>query len=129
MEHLQIRGSSQLFFIPNVDFNPETGECRISGESFPEDVFNFYKPILNWLRMYLDKRKPLSFHCRLSYYNTMTSKVLSEIFEMLSSYKSSGGVVEVFWYYSGQPSLSLLEEIKDFEDDASLQITTINEIK
>ena len=49
MEKLIIKGAHDVFFIPAVDFDPETGICEIGGESYLEDTAKCYAPILDWL--------------------------------------------------------------------------------
>ena len=34
---------------PEIDFNPETKEMKMTGRSLPEDVTTFYQPVLDWL--------------------------------------------------------------------------------
>ena len=38
---------------PAVDFDAATGVLAISGESYPENAFEFYKPLLGWTATFL----------------------------------------------------------------------------
>lgn len=42
MKLLCIDGSKST---PQIDFNPETNQLRIKGQSYPENAYKFYEPI------------------------------------------------------------------------------------
>ena len=53
MENLIINSSSETPYFPRVSFDAETGICDISGESFMEETYKFYSPLMEWLEKYL----------------------------------------------------------------------------
>lgn len=55
MDVLIIKGSHET---PEVLFNKETGEFSISGKSLPEDVKEFYTPIISWVNQYSESPNP-----------------------------------------------------------------------
>lgn len=66
----------------------------------PEDVLEFYKPVLDWFQMYL--KNPLEetiLDVDLEYFNTASSKVLLDIFTLLEELAQSGKKAEVNWHY------------------------------
>ncbi len=40
---------------PAVYFDPENGQLNMSGESYPENTFEFYAPIISWLKEFIAK--------------------------------------------------------------------------
>ena len=76
MENIHISGSHDGYFVPTVDFNYQNGVCEISGESFLEETNVFYAPLINWIREYTQTGLPLTFNCKLTYFNTSSTKSL-----------------------------------------------------
>ena len=50
MDHLFISATTSS---PAVSFNAETGVLQMTGESYPENTFEFYHPIIHWVKEYL----------------------------------------------------------------------------
>ncbi len=96
MEPLNIRSTEDT---PKVIFDPFKELFEISGRSLPEDVNNFFKPILDWLHEYFESPNPKTvFILNLQYFNTASSKILVEIFTFLEEKYENGYDVEVKWY-------------------------------
>jgi hypothetical protein len=97
MEHLQIEATKDT---PSIDFNPETGVLALEGESYPENPIDFFSPVLNWVKQYIEESDGgLTFNIKISYINTSSSKCMLDLLEILESYYESGGEVKVNWYY------------------------------
>ena len=87
---------------PNVLLNADKGEIRIEGRSIPENVIDFYSPILSWIDSYVKEPKDITTASfKLEYFNTSSSKRLFDIMK-----KVEGIVIEqpkkrviVNWYY------------------------------
>jgi hypothetical protein len=125
MENLKIQGSHDVFFVPSVDFNAETGICELSGESYLEETIDFYIPLLQWLQDYIDYiNKPVIFNIKLTYFNTSSSRCLLDILNLLKEYEEQGGQVIVNWYYDADDS-DMEEEIEDYMIDSELKINMI----
>jgi len=96
MEPLSIRSTEDT---PKVVFDPFKELFEISGRSLPEDVNLFYNPILDWIRDYLDNPNPKTiFIINLQYFNTASSKILGEIFNLLDDKYEQGYDIELKWY-------------------------------
>ena len=66
---------------PKVVLDPSAGTFEISGRSLPEDVNEFYEPILNWLEEYTENpNNETYFVFKLEYFNTASSKMILDIF-------------------------------------------------
>jgi len=88
---------------PNLD-NPI---FEISGRSIPDDLFNFYNPILNWLDEYFKNPLPKTiFDFKLEYFNTASSKYLLDILLKLEDMKNEGYKVKIRWHYPDDDDLS-----------------------
>ena len=126
MENLYIKGSSEAFFIPTVDFNAETGHCILSGESYLEDTVEFYEPLIKWVRQYTeDIKKPITFDIKLTYYNTSSSRSILDILDILKAYEDLSGFVTVNWHYDEEEQMDIEEEVEDYIIESGLEINLI----
>jgi len=90
---------------PEIDFNPSTRTFTITGQSRPENVTEFYDPILEWLKGLANevgagqhKGEALTFEFKLEYFNSASSKVILDILKQIKEIQILSGEVEVFWY-------------------------------
>ncbi len=114
MRHLIIQAVEDEYYRPIVDFNPHTGVCEISGESYLEQVDEFFNPLLNWLREYADTQADsLTFNFKLTYYNTSSSKKILEMLKLFTEFAQRGKKLTINWYYEPSDS-DLIEDAEDF---------------
>ncbi|MBN1187947.1 MAG: DUF1987 domain-containing protein [Bacteroidales bacterium] len=125
MEDLIRQYSADTPYFPEVHFNAMTGECLIKGESYMEDMYKFYKPLLSWLNTYIKHiGQPITFSIQLTYFNTSSSRALLDILDVLKMYEENKGDVTVNWYYDiNDPDM--LDEIEDFIIESNIQIIKI----
>ncbi|SKC63647.1 DUF1987 domain-containing protein [Ohtaekwangia koreensis] len=124
MEDLKIIGEKNIFFIPNVNFSVETGICELEGESYLENTFQFYAPLLKWLEDYMvHVNKPITFNFGLSYFNTSSSRSILDILNTLKQYEQQGGSVTVNWRIRDWDQ-DMKQDVEDFSIDANLPIHT-----
>lgn len=110
MEPLSIKGTHET---PEVLMNKGTGEFSISGKSLPEDVKEFYHPIVNWVSEYI--KAPNSetiLKVKMDYFNTASSKMILEIFEQFKKMHDNGHKIIVDWYYQDDD-----EDMQDAGED------------
>ena len=124
MESLYINNYPDLVYYPLVNFNYYSGVCEIVGESYMEETYKFYEPVIRWLKDYMQEKKPIEFNFKLTYFNTASSRFILEILDMLKSYQDNGGQVKVSWYYKRKDPDMLLE-IQGFEAETGLKITPV----
>lgn len=123
MENLYIEGQHDIYYVPTVDFNAETGICNISGKSYLEDTSQFYLEILEWLNQYFTEvKKPIQFNLKLGFYNTSSSRSLLDIFDLLKIYEDDGGKVEVNWHCREMDFDVVKEEVDDYMLESDLKI-------
>lgn len=83
---------------PYVNLNAETGICELTGKSYPDDITEFYGQIVNWFEEYiLVGTKDLTINFKLSYYNSSSQKIYTDIFEKL--YVAENFIIQVNWYH------------------------------
>ena len=121
MESLEIEGIKSTYFTPHVSLNAQTGECFIKGESYLEDTWDFYRPILTWIKEYATTEKPLNFTFNLTYYNTSSSKCFLDIVKLLKEYQDKGGNTVVNWYYP-EDDEDIMEEAEDYKQFVGINI-------
>ena len=123
MESLYINNYPELIYYPVVNFNYYSGVCEISGESYMEETYKFYEPVIDWLRDYIKEQKPIIFNIKLVYFNTSSSRFLLEILDILKGYLDTGNSVEVNWYYKIEDP-DMLNEVNSFESETGIPIKT-----
>ncbi len=90
---------------PGVDFDPVGNRFELKGESRPENVRNFYLPILDWLEKFAaeisgkDGNTSLDFSFNFEYFNSTSAKYILDIFKILNSINGNGNTVKVTWHY------------------------------
>jgi hypothetical protein len=124
MESLYINDNPDLVYYPVVSLNYETGVCEISGESYMEETYKFYQPVLKWLQNYTSEKMSIEFNFRLTYFNTSSSRAILEIFGILKKFHDKGGKVNVNWYYNAEDP-DMVGEINGFEGETGLEIKAI----
>ena len=99
MDRLTINGKNHT---PEIDLDPEAGFLSIQGESFPENPFKFYRPVLEWLERYFtlaDHQGETVLQVRLTYLNTSSTKVFMMILDTCGQALARGRKVSVHWQY------------------------------
>jgi hypothetical protein len=84
---------------PLIILSREEERFEISGKSMPEDVIDFYQPVLDWLKKY--SSAPLNktiFDIKLVYFNTASSKLLLDLLLILEGIREQGHEVLIRWH-------------------------------
>lgn len=110
---------------PQIELDPDKKVYSLTGNSRPENPMQFYKPMFDWLNSYFESAtEKMNFEVRMDYFNTSTSKILLDLFELFEKYAESKDI-HVIWYYqsddeemqeAGEELLDLVElshEIKE----------------
>lgn len=92
---------------PKVLFNPGESRFEISGESRPENVSVFYKPILDWMKdLELNLREkanpgktPFEFHFNFEYFNSTSAKYILDFCKKIGILDAQGYKSVVRWYF------------------------------
>ena len=105
---------------PAVYFDPENGQLTMSGESYPENTFEFYAPIIGWLKAFVAETDfAITLTLELAYLNTGRVKWLVDIFDLLEDAFQEGRQVLIIWRYHKKNSRAL-ETAEEFSEDLML---------
>ena len=101
---------------PLIELDQENNLFEISGKSLPEDVVDFYMPVLDWLNVYRANPNPKTeFSFKLIYFNTASSKLLLDILMIFEEMVEEGHAVTVKWF-SLQSDEDMQEAGKEYEE-------------
>jgi len=98
---------------PQIDLNQYSGEMILSGRSIPENAAKIYEPVLNWVKEYILKARPVTnLRLNLEYFNTASMMWLSRILSVLKKINDPECILYVHLYMP----LEEYNEMKDIED-------------
>ncbi len=113
MEKIYLKASEET---PEIVFDKEKPEFRITGKSYMEDAASFYEPVLKWLHQYTAQPNMLTtFKFELEYVNTASSKIVHDILDILNDLFKSGNEIVIEWHYfeEDEDMLELGEEYQE----------------
>lgn len=131
MKSLHLNGTAVS---PTVDFNIETRVLEISGYSRPENVRDFYFPLIQWLddlntawsknrSMNLDS-EPYSFKFKFVYFNSSSAKFIYDIIILLNGFQKEGFPIKIYWYYDAEDD-ELREAGEELSDMANVPFSYV----
>ncbi len=108
---------------PEIDFKFALNQLNITGEAFPEDANSFFYPVLVGLEAYLKNidNQDVEFNFNLTYFNSASTKMLFNIFELLNDSACSSNRVTLNWHYDEDD-----DTIKEFGDDVNEDFPAID---
>jgi SiaC family regulatory phosphoprotein len=103
---------------PEVSFDFGQNHLRLVGESYPEDVTEFYNPVFRALESYLATLGAGScrFDFELIYLNSSSAKAIMMLMDKLDAAAANGASVDVFWYYDAEDD-TMQELGEEFGED------------
>jgi hypothetical protein len=118
---------------PEIQFDLESYKLRIEGQSYPENAFKFYEPVLAWLDNHLrqiEQEVVLEIYFHMPYINTSSSKCVMMLLDKLENAYQEGQKIAVRWYYDIENETAL-ECAEEFKEDLSIPfaITPVEEEK
>jgi alpha-amylase/alpha-mannosidase (GH57 family) len=114
MNQLNIAGSQST---PTIVGDREHGILSLSGDSYPENSFEFFGDVIAWIERYLaETSQPLRLELRLVYMNTSSVKAMMDIFDMLNDAHQAGREVSVRWLYDARNE-RVAELAEEFRED------------
>ncbi|MBC8385571.1 MAG: DUF1987 domain-containing protein [Candidatus Cloacimonetes bacterium] len=85
---------------PEINFDPDKNLLQITGESYPENAGIFYNDMMEWLKEYFkDKSRKTTFNLKITYLNTSSSKIVTDILEMIQNFSNNNGEILLNWFY------------------------------
>lgn len=105
---------------PQVVLDAEANEFSLSGRSLPEDAVEFYKPVIAWMKKYIEQPNPETvFQVKLQYFNSSSVKQVSDLLLILEEIIKAGKKANVIWFYNEDDELM---EIKGEEFKGILNV-------
>ncbi len=103
---------------PAVIFDFAANHLRIKGESYPEDVTEFYGPVFTALDDYLKRLGTGScrFDFELIYLNSSSAKAIMMLMDKLEAAAKKGASIDVYWYYDKEDD-TMQELGEEFGED------------
>lgn len=101
---------------PAVSADWATGRVSLRGDSYPENSFEFFRPLIAWVEARLAAPDvPFVLEIELLYMNTSSVRALMDILELLESAHQHGSQVRVRWFYDrgNERVAELAEEFKE----------------
>ena len=113
MEPLKLESTDDS---PFILLDKENNQFEISGKSLPEDVVDFYQPVLKWLETYRsDPNTNTIFNIKLIYFNTASSKLILDILMIFEEMVEEGHSILIKWF-SLQSDEDMQEAGKEYEE-------------
>lgn len=114
MENLKIAITQ---YTPEISLDAETGIISMAGKSYPENTFEFYKPVIEWLENYFDgnAKDKTVVNMEIIYFNSSSSKLFFDLFDLLEE-ENENHNIEVNWIFDPENE-SAQEAGEDFNED------------
>ena len=89
---------------PYIELNPLENKFLFQGRSIPENAFDFYKPVVDWIEDYSKNPNAVSvFEFRFEHINTHSTQQVMKILQKLSKFPGDSKV-KLKWVYSKEDS-------------------------
>ena len=98
MENLKIEATK---YTPLIDFDASAGTINVIGKSYPENTFEFYRPIITWVEAYFEQTSHETTYVNfdLEYLNSSSLKAYFDLFDILEAVKAKGANLEIKWIF------------------------------
>jgi len=116
MENLIIEETK---YTPNIVLDTN-GTISLVGKSYPENTFEFYTPMINWIKEYFETSAAdvTTVNMEITYFNSSSSKLFFDFFDLLEE-NNDDHTIKINWIFDEENESA--EEagedfIEDFED-------------
>ena len=113
MKNLKIEATK---YTPEIDLNVN-GTISLIGKSYPENTFEFYIPMMEWLEKYFENTPAdeTVLNMEIIYFNSSSSKLFFDLFDLLEE-NADNHKIKINWIYDKENE-SALEAGEDFIED------------
>ncbi|HEY0844175.1 MAG TPA: biofilm regulation phosphoprotein SiaC [Noviherbaspirillum sp.] len=126
MDDLKIESTQAT---PSIHADVRAGTVEMRGDSYPENSFELFSPVMQWVENYLlDPERSLTLNLHLLYLNTSSVKAMMDIFEILEDAHRAGRSVAVNWYYDEQNE-RVAELAEEFKEDCSFPFMIASQVE
>lgn len=85
---------------PAIAADWNAGVISMKGDSYPENSFELFQPLIDWVEAYLAKAgRPLHLELELVYLNTSSIRSMMDIFDQMEVAHKKGQTVSARWSY------------------------------
>lgn len=119
--HITATGST-----PEIIADHAAGMVRMVGDAYPENAFELFHPIIEWIEHYLKQEPARAFilDVELVYLNTSSIRAMMDIFDSLEDAHGRDVGITVRWYFdAGNGRVGDLA--KEFREDYSFPFQVI----
>ncbi|QCI28330.1 DUF1987 domain-containing protein [Caminibacter pacificus] len=103
-------------YTPEITLDPQKGLIEMKGKSYPENTFEFYKPIIDWVKEYIkNPNDTTTVNMEIVYFNSSTSKLFFNLFDILYENKDKSKIT-INWIYDKENDTAK-EAGEDFIED------------
>ena len=114
MENLHIEATR---YTPEITLDADKGLIELRGKSYPENTFEFYKPMMEWVKKYFEccPKEVTTVNMEIIYFNSSSSKLFFDFFDLLEE-NSHKHKIKINWIYD-EENESAQEAGEDFIED------------
>jgi len=110
---------------PAIEGNCSDGSLSIRGESYPENAFELYRPVIKWIEHCLERvDRPFRLRLDLLYLNTSSVRAMMEILDLMEQAFRAGQNVAVEWRYEPENE-RVVELAEEFREDYALPFAIV----
>lgn len=115
MNNLLIKETKYTPYI-NLDFEKKL--IMIKGKSYPENTYDFYKPMLDWIEEFIEQKSSteIVIDIDIIYFNSSSSKLFFDFFDIIEEAQADDFKIKINWYYD-EDNEGALEDGEDFKED------------
>ena len=102
---------------PQIIARGESGQVHIKGDAYPENAFELFGEVIDWIERHLASATTSALHMELElvYLNTSSVRAMMDIFDELEGAHTRGADVSVTWYFdlANERAGDLAQEFKE----------------
>jgi hypothetical protein len=111
---------------PKIIFDPKNFIFEMEGSSRPENVRDFYYPIIETLKRFYESiiendelekfsSRVFKYNFKLEYFNSSSAKFISDILLIIDKYNKKGFINKIYWYFEDRDD-DMIEVGEDFSE-------------
>ncbi|MBE9610624.1 biofilm regulation phosphoprotein SiaC [Chitinilyticum piscinae] len=112
---------------PAIATDWNEGRVILAGDSYPENAFELFQPLLDWVSAYLAQAgQPLRLELSLLYLNTSSIRIMMDLFDQLEVAHQAGKSVRLQWFYDARNE-RVADLAEEFREDCTFPFDIIAE--
>lgn len=96
-------------YTPDIQFDVENHKLEFIGVSRPENVIEFYEPVIDWMTTYESglyknhvsggQKSEIQVLFKFSYFNSSSSKMIFKLLDSFTRINNMGYQLKIDWYF------------------------------